>query len=134
MRQLPILCLAIALLGCGETQPNADPAATPKPPEPAKAGQLRAGVAKVEITHKTALPINDPLYVKALVIKNDVATAVIVTVDAVAIGEIGPIGNDYLGKVRVKIQKELGIAPENVIVNASQYTSTAHNTCSTTLV
>ena len=119
MRQLPILYLAIALLGCGETQPNAGPSAAPKPPEPAKAGQLLAGVAKVEITHKTALPINDPLYVKALVIKNDVATAVIVTVDAVAIGEIGPIGNDYLGKVRVKIQKELGIAPECVIVNAS---------------
>ena len=77
MRQLLILCLAIALLGCGETQPNAGPSAAPKPPEPAKAGQLLAGVAKVEITHKTALPINDPLYVKALVIKSDAATAVI---------------------------------------------------------
>ena len=53
--------------------------------------------------------INDPLYVKALVLKNGSATAVIVTVDAVAIGNIGYIGNDYLGKVRARIQKELGI-------------------------
>lgn len=89
------------------------------PAEPAKAGQLLAGVAKVEITNKKVIPVNDPLYVKALVLKNGSATAVIVTVDAVAIGEIGYIGNDYLGKVRARIQKELGIAPERVMVNAS---------------
>jgi hypothetical protein len=84
-----------------------------------KSGQLRAGVAKVEITDKKAIPINDPLYVKALVIKNAETTAVIVTVDAVAIGEIGYIGNDYLSKVRARLQKELKIAPESILVNAS---------------
>ena len=52
-------------------------------------------------------------------IKNDATTVVIVTLDAVAVGEIGPINNEYLGKVRVKLQKELQIAPESVIVNAS---------------
>jgi len=78
-----------------------------------------AGVAKVEITNKKVIPVNDPLYAKALVIKNDRTTAVIITVDAVAIGEIGPIGNDYLGKVRTRLQNELKIAPECVIVNAS---------------
>jgi hypothetical protein len=57
--------------------------------------------------------------VKALVIKNDVTTAVIITVDAVAIGEIGSIGNDYLGKVRTKLQNEHKIAPESVMINAS---------------
>lgn len=87
--------------------------------QPAAAGQLMAGVAKVEITNKKVIPINDPLYVKALVLKRGPTTAVIVTVDAVAVGQIGYIGNDYLGKVRGRIQKELGIAPESVMVNAS---------------
>lgn len=84
-----------------------------------RAGQLLAGVARIEITSKKVLPVNDPLYVKALVLKNDSTTAVIITVDAVAIGEIGPIGNDYLGKVRARLQKELKIVPESVVVNAS---------------
>lgn len=112
-----LLCLILPFLGCGE--PSARQDAEPKPDEKKANGPLRAGVARVEITHNTALQINDPLYVKALVIKNDVATVVIITVDAVAIGEIGPIGNDYLGKVRAKIEKELKIAPESVMVNAS---------------
>lgn len=85
----------------------------------AKTGPLLAGVAKVEITNKNVIPRNDPLYVKALVLKYGSTSAVIITVDAVAIGEIGYIGNDYLGKVRGRIQKELGIAPEHVVVNAS---------------
>jgi hypothetical protein len=59
------------------------------------------------------------LYVKALVLKNRSATAVLVTVDAVAIGEIGYIGNEYLGKVRARLQKELQINPANVMINAS---------------
>jgi hypothetical protein len=89
--------------------------------KPAQQGQLLAGVAKVEITNKKVIPSGGPLYVKALVLKNDCTSAVIITVDVVAIGEIGPIGNDYLDKVRARIQKELKIAPENVMVNASHY-------------
>lgn len=84
----------------------------------AKGGQLRAGVAKVDITSPKG-PANDRLYVKALVLANDATTMAIVTVDAVAIGEIGWIGNDYLGKVRSRIEKELHIQPANVLVNAS---------------
>lgn len=128
MTHKPLLvAFALVLLGCGEPPrpAGAPPSAPvtdepPKPKEPArKAGQLRAGVAKVEITNKKVLPLNDPLYVKALVIKSDTATVVLVTLDAVAVGEIGYIGNDYLGKVRARLQKELNIAPENVVVNAS---------------
>lgn len=84
-----------------------------------KAGPLLAGVAKVDITNRKARPVNDPLYVKALVLKSDTTTAVLITVDAVAIGEIGDIGNDYLPKVRARLEKELGIQPANVLVNAS---------------
>ena len=135
-RSSPMLLLVVALAGCGEygqlpetPSVKQSEAATPReeakkekearPAERANAGQLLAGVARVEITNKKVLPANDPLYAKALVIKNGPTTAVIVTVDAVAIGEIGYIGNDYLGKVRARIEKDLKIAPANVLVNAS---------------
>ena len=83
------------------------------------AAQLSAGVAKVDITNREAGPVNDPLYVKALVVKDGKTTAVIITVDAVAIGEIGHIKNDYLPKIRARLQEELGISPNHVLVNAS---------------
>jgi hypothetical protein len=83
------------------------------------AAQLRAGVAKVDITDTTAGPVNDRLYVRALLLKSDETTAVIITVDAVAIGEIGHINNNYLGSVRSQIENELQIKPGNVLINAS---------------
>jgi uncharacterized small protein (DUF1192 family) len=84
-----------------------------------RAAELRAGVARVDITDRAAGPLNDPLYAKALVLKNDAATVVLITIDAVAIGEIGRIGNDFLGKVRAQLQGEPGIAPASVVINAS---------------
>ena len=86
---------------------------------PADAANLSAGVAKVDITDREAGPVNDPLYVKALVLRSETKTIAIVTVDAVAIGEIGRIKNDYLSKVRTRLQQELGILPTNVLINAS---------------
>lgn len=83
------------------------------------AASLQAGVARVEITDREAGPVHDPSYVKALVLKSDTTTVVLVTVDAVAIGEIGRIGNGYLTSVRTQLQKELGIPPANILVNAS---------------
>jgi hypothetical protein len=88
-------------------------------PRAAVAAVLLAGVAKVEITDAEAGPVNDPLFAKALVLRNDQALVALVTLDAVATGEIGYIKNDYLAKVRSRIQKELGIAPANVLINAS---------------
>ncbi|WZO97588.1 hypothetical protein EP7_004630 [Isosphaeraceae bacterium EP7] len=88
-------------------------------PGVATAAGIRAGVAKVDITSTVAGPINDRLYARALVLKDDLTTAVIITVDAVAIGEIGHIGNNYLPEVRSKLEKTLGIKPEGVLINAS---------------
>ena len=85
----------------------------------ANAAQLWAGVAKADITDRAAGPVNDPLYVKALVLKGDTTTLVMVTIDAVSLGEIGYIGNDYLPAVRARIERELGIPPTNVMINAS---------------
>ncbi|HEY7095771.1 MAG TPA: hypothetical protein VH437_03550 [Terriglobales bacterium] len=84
-----------------------------------QAAQLWAGVGKADITNTSAGPVNDPLYVKALVLKNEDTATAIITVDAVAIAEIGSIPNDYLATVRSRLQKELNISPANVIISAS---------------
>jgi len=96
----------------------------------ATAAQLKAGVAKVNITNKeTTGQITDSLYVKALVLENGPAKAVIITVDAVAIGGIGSIGNDYLGNIRRKIKEELDIDGTNVMVNASHLHGAGYRLC-----
>lgn len=82
------------------------------------AAELRAGTAKVDVTDRTG-SVHDPSYAKALVLKEGETTVVLITVDAVAIGEIGRIGNGFLGTVRAQLQQELGIAPSGVLVNAS---------------
>ncbi len=83
-----------------------------------EAAQLQAGVARVDITDRKG-PVNDPLYAKALVLRSGDTTVAIITVDAVAIGEIGRIKNDFLGNVRAQLQKELNIQPPHVLINAS---------------
>lgn len=76
--------------------------------------EILAGIAKVDITDRT-VPVNDPCFAKALVLKSGETTAVLVTVDAVAIGGIGRIGNGFLANVR----KELGDLADEIIINAS---------------
>ena len=76
--------------------------------------EILAGIAKVDITDRT-VPLNDPCFAKALVLKSGETTAVLVTVDAVAIGGIGRIGNGFLANVR----QELGDLADEVIINAS---------------
>lgn len=83
------------------------------------AGEMLAGTARADITDRTAGPVNDPCFAKALVLKKDDTTVVLVTVDAVSIGGIGRIGNGFMTTVRAALQTNLGIAPGNFIVNAS---------------
>jgi hypothetical protein len=80
---------------------------------------LQAGVARVDITDRTVGRVNDPCYAKALVLKQGNTSAVLITVDAVAIGEIGRLGNDFLPKIRRQLEHAPGIPPASVIVNAS---------------
>lgn len=84
----------------------------------ARAGQILAGIAKVEISDPRVEPLHDPLNVKALVLKDD-AAVVILTVDAVAIGEIGRIDNDFLARVRGQLEKDLKVDPAHVLVSAT---------------
>lgn len=85
----------------------------------ARAAGLRAGVARAEITDRRGGRVNDPLYAKALVLDRDGTTVALITIDAVAIGELGRIGNDFLPQVRAELQKQLGIPPAGVVINAS---------------
>jgi len=80
---------------------------------------LLAGVAKIDITNTEAGPVNDPLYVKALILKNSETTLVLITVDAVAIAEIGSIKNNFLANVRTQLHQDLNIDATQVIINAS---------------
>lgn len=86
---------------------------------PAQEPTILAGVAKVDITNHDAGPVHDPLYVKALVIKDRTKKSVIITIDAVAIAEIGSIKNNFLSRVKNGIKTQAGILPEHVLINAS---------------
>jgi hypothetical protein len=85
----------------------------------AHAQALKAGAAKVDITQREGTHVHDTLYAKALVIQSESTTAVIITVDAVAIDRIGSIGSDFLPNVRSTLERELGIPPHSVMINAS---------------
>jgi len=82
------------------------------------AAGLRAGVAKVNITNTDSdIQVHDSLFVKALVLKSSSNAAVILSIDAVTIGGIGSIKDDYLSNVRTQIQKELNIEATNIMIN-----------------
>jgi hypothetical protein len=93
---------------------------------------MMAGVAKVDITNTQSEPMDDPLYsnidantindrlyVKALVLKQRETVAIVISIDAVAIAEIGTIREEYLSEVRLKLKTSLDIDPDNVLINAS---------------
>ncbi|WP_294399836.1 hypothetical protein [Prosthecobacter sp.] len=81
--------------------------------------EMLAGAAKIDITDRTVPLVNDPCFAKALVLKSGDNTAVLITLDAVAVGGIGRVGNGFMATVRKGLQQELGIPPSNVVVNAS---------------
>jgi hypothetical protein len=91
--------------------------------------RLEAGVARVDITNPQAARVHDPSYAKALVLRQGDVKAVLVTVDAVAIGGIGAIRDTFLPAVRRELAKDPGIAPENVIVNASHCHGDVRSDC-----
>jgi hypothetical protein len=76
--------------------------------------ELLAGTAVVDITDR-AVRVHDPSFAKALVLKNGDTTAVLITLDAVAVGGIGRIGNGFLESVR----RDLAGLSAHIIINAS---------------
>ena len=85
----------------------------------AAADGLWAGIGRADITDYEAGPVNDPLLSKALVLRQGATVVVLVTVDAVALGEIGRIPNDFLERLRAAVGAEPGLAEARLVVNAS---------------
>lgn len=79
---------------------------------------LWAAAAKVDITGGDG-PVDGRLHARALVLKQGATVVVLVAVDAVALGEIGPIPDCFLPNVRSRLHEQLGIPPEHILVNAS---------------
>lgn len=88
-------------------------------PEKIGAAPLLAGVAKVDITHPDHPVKENPPMVKALVLSQGGTDGVIIAIDAVAVAEIGSIHDPFLDEVRQALQKNFGINPESLVVNAS---------------
>ncbi len=94
------------------------------------AGALRAGVASSDITTSAeGAVVHDPLYAKALVLDDGKTKVVIIAMDVVAIGGISDVGDDFLPKLRSRIEGELGIPGSNVLVNASHTHPTGRMLC-----
>ncbi|GAA3399646.1 hypothetical protein ACFFNY_18275 [Paenibacillus hodogayensis] len=82
--------------------------------------QLRAGVGKSDITtNREGVFVSDRLYAKALVLDDGNTRVALIAMDALAIGGIGDIKDDFLPKLRDRIEEELHIPGGNVMVNAS---------------
>ena len=91
------------------------------------AGSLRAGVARSDITTDAeGAIIQDPLYAKVLVLDDGRTRAAIIAMDVTAIGGrrvsqrvLDDVGEDFLPKLRDRVQRELNIPGGHVLVNAS---------------
>ncbi len=89
------------------------------PQSPAPPPELRAGTGRADITDYAAGPVNDPLFAKALVLDDGAAPIALVSIDAVAVAEIGRVQNDFVPRVRARLRKEFGIEPSHLVLAAS---------------
>lgn len=85
----------------------------------ARGGELRAATAVVDVTDPGATRVHDPALAKVLLLERDGVRAALVTIDVVAIGGIGPIGDAFLGELRERVAHEPGIPAGRLFVNAS---------------
>ena len=82
----------------------------------ATAQSLKAGTGKSNITADCG-NVNDSLYVKVLVLKNNKTTLAIITLDVITIGIIGDVPDDLYPNVKARLQKELKI--DNILISAT---------------
>lgn len=86
--------------------------------------RLTAGTAKVDITTLDESHINDRLYGRILALCQGDITFVIIALDAVAIGGIEEIPDDFLERLRNELKSRYNIKPEHLLLSAS-HTHTA---------
>ncbi|MCC7350339.1 MAG: hypothetical protein IT446_07190 [Phycisphaerales bacterium] len=88
---------------------------------------VQAGVAKIEITNRSPdARVLDPLYARALVLDDGRTQLVLLTMDVTSIGGriisdnlLPDVSEEFLPTLRARVERELGIAGKNVLVNAS---------------
>jgi len=85
----------------------------------AGAAELRAAVAVVDVTDPRVEKVHDPALAKVLLLEQAGKRAALVTIDVVAIGGIGPIGDAFLGELRARLAHEHALPPGALFVNAS---------------
>lgn len=77
-----------------------------------------AGVSKRDIsTHSQNVTVNDPLYVKVLVLDDGNKRIAVMAIDTVAIGGPYDVKDDFLGRVKIFAEKDFGI--HDVLINAT---------------
>ena len=77
----------------------------------ASGAELRAGTAVVDVTDPGAEQVHDPALAKVLLLEQAGRRGVLVTIDAVAIGGIGPIGDQFLATLRERLARDHAIPP-----------------------
>ncbi|GAA2007601.1 neutral/alkaline non-lysosomal ceramidase N-terminal domain-containing protein [Nakamurella flavida] len=89
------------------------------PASPTPAGDLQVGAAKVDVTPTGAqLPERytealDPLFARSIAVRSGDQTALMITVDA------GGVSAEVWTQVTDRLQTDLGVAPENVMLGAT---------------
>lgn len=81
---------------------------------------LQAGTARRDITLPDAGErFGDPLYVRTLFLDDGIQRFAILALDAVGIGWIGDIPNDFLARLRARIEQECSIPASHVLAAAT---------------
>ncbi len=86
---------------------------------PSEPGSLRVGAAKVDVSPTAEqLParytdVLDPLFARSIAVQGDSGTAMLITVDA------GGVSNDLWAAVTQRLDAELGVPAENVLLAAT---------------
>jgi len=95
-----------------------------------QAASMKAGTGVVDITCRNPEKrIDDPLYARAIVFDNGEVKAAVICIDTIAIGGIGSLHEDFLPAVRSRIEDELQIRRQNILVNASHNHLTGSQVC-----
>ena len=86
---------------------------------------IKAGISKIEISSQQEnVKVNDPLYAKVIVFDDTKKRSAIIALDAVAIGGICDISDDFMNEIRSSLSEAHEISEGNIIINAT-HTHTA---------
>jgi len=81
---------------------------------------FRAGCDKCDITtDNPTVTVSDPLYARTIVFDDSETKVVIISMDCIAIGDIGEVGNEFFPSLKARLSSDYGINPDNILVSAT---------------